>query len=221
VRDREAVGDVLKGAGAVVHLAFSLMGAGRNTRAINVEGSRNVFRAGRRAEGRAHLLRVEHRRVRLPRRQSHVDHRGRTGTGTPEQFCSEQKAEVEGVLDDVLARKRRTVAYVLRPCIVAGPPQMPPEGMLPYIRLSERMPDAFVRLLSGMPVLRPVLPDTGLRFQLVHEDDVAAAFAAAVTGRGSPGAYNLAGNGTITASDLARARLVLGPGPRAHGRCGR
>jgi UDP-glucose 4-epimerase len=53
-------------------------------------------------------------------------------------------------------------------------------------------------------VLKPVLPDPGLRFQLVHEDDVASAFAAGVAGRGKPGAYNLAGNGLLTMSDVAR-----------------
>ncbi|HEV2074909.1 MAG TPA: hypothetical protein VGR10_01580, partial [Thermoleophilaceae bacterium] len=81
--------------------------------------------------------------------------------------------------------------------------QMPLEEMLPYIKLSESMPEGVVRLLSSMPMLKPVLPDTGLRFQLVHEDDVAEAFAAGVLGRGSPGSYNLAGNGTITMSDMA------------------
>jgi nucleoside-diphosphate-sugar epimerase len=48
-----------------------------------------------------------------------------------------------------------------------------------------------------------VLPDPGTPFQLVHEDDVAQAFVAGVTGRGSPGPYNLAGNGTLTMGDLA------------------
>jgi hydroxyethylthiazole kinase len=58
-----------------------------------------------------------------------------------------------------------------------------------------------------MPVLRPVIPDPGMRFQLVHEEDVATAFRAGVVGRGEPGPYNLAGSGTLTLSDVAR---VLG-----------
>jgi UDP-glucose 4-epimerase len=60
-------------------------------------------------------------------------------------------------------------------------------------------------LLSVMPALKPVIPDPGVRFQLVHEDDVASAFVAGVLGRGEPGPYNLAGNGTLTARDLAHA----------------
>jgi nucleoside-diphosphate-sugar epimerase len=56
-----------------------------------------------------------------------------------------------------------------------------------------------------MPALKPVIPDPGVPFQLVHHDDVASAMQAAVLGRGQPGIYNLAGDGTITMSDLARA----------------
>jgi nucleoside-diphosphate-sugar epimerase len=55
-----------------------------------------------------------------------------------------------------------------------------------------------------VPVLKPVLPDPGVPFQLVHHDDVAGALRAGVLGRGEPGAYNLAGDGTITMADLAR-----------------
>jgi UDP-glucose 4-epimerase len=54
-------------------------------------------------------------------------------------------------------------------------------------------------------VLKPVLPDPGVPFQLVHHDDVATALRAAVLGRGEPGIYNLAGPGTLTMSDLADA----------------
>ena len=56
-----------------------------------------------------------------------------------------------------------------------------------------------------MPVVKPVLPDPGVPFQLVHHDDVASAIAAAVRGDGEPGVYNLAGAGTMTVGDLARA----------------
>jgi nucleoside-diphosphate-sugar epimerase len=60
-------------------------------------------------------------------------------------------------------------------------------------------------LFDIVPALKPVLPDPGVPFQLVHHDDVAAALRAAVVGRGAPGVYNLAGDGTITFSDLAQA----------------
>jgi nucleoside-diphosphate-sugar epimerase len=56
-----------------------------------------------------------------------------------------------------------------------------------------------------MPVLKPVLPDPGITFQLVHHDDVATALRAAVLGRGAPGIYNLAAKGELTMADLADA----------------
>ena len=55
-----------------------------------------------------------------------------------------------------------------------------------------------------MPILKPVLPDPGVPFQLVHHDDVASAMRAAVLGRGTPGVYNLAGPGQLTVAELAR-----------------
>ena len=53
-------------------------------------------------------------------------------------------------------------------------------------------------------MVRPLLPDTGVPFQLVHHDDVAAAIAAAAVGEGEPGVYNLAAPDEITIADLAR-----------------
>ena len=58
---------------------------------------------------------------------------------------------------------------------------------------------------QASPAVKPVLPDPGTPFQLVHTDDVALALAAAVRGEGEPGVYNLAGAGTITTADLAHA----------------
>jgi UDP-glucose 4-epimerase len=107
------------------------------------------------------------------------------------------------VLGEVLLRHPGTVAYAFRPSIVAGPNARTMLQEIPYYRLSEAMPEPVRGLLDSMPVLKPVIPDPGIRFQLVHEDDVASAFMAAVAGRGSPGPYNLAGRGTVTVSDLA------------------
>jgi UDP-glucose 4-epimerase len=107
------------------------------------------------------------------------------------------------VLGEVLLRHPGTVAYAFRPSIVAGPNARTMLQEIPYYRLSEAMPEPVRGLLDAMPVLKPVIPDPGLRFQLVHEDDVASAFLAGVAGRGNPGPYNLAGNGTLTAGDLA------------------
>jgi len=60
-------------------------------------------------------------------------------------------------------------------------------------------------LFDQVPILKPVLPDPGVPFQLVHHDDVALAMRAAVLGRGAAGVYNLAGRGEVTMRDLADA----------------
>jgi nucleoside-diphosphate-sugar epimerase len=71
------------------------------------------------------------------------------------------------------------------------------------VQLGEKMPEAVRWLLDAAPVLKPVIPDNGVSFQLVHHDDVAGALRAAVLGKGKPGVYNLAGPGTLTMRDLA------------------
>ncbi len=92
---------------------------------------------------------------------------------------------------------------MFRPCIVAGPEAPLLLDSLPYTQISERLPGPVMRLLDGVPILRPVLPDPGVPFQLVHHDDVASAMRAAVVGRGKPGTYNLAGPGQLTVKELA------------------
>jgi nucleoside-diphosphate-sugar epimerase len=71
--------------------------------------------------------------------------------------------------------------------------------------MSERLPDPVRRFLQGMPILKPVIPDAGPSFQLVHEDDVASAFLAGALGKGSPGPYNLAARGRLSLGDVADA----------------
>jgi UDP-glucose 4-epimerase len=205
VRDQDSVRDAFKGADVVVHLAFAILTASDATRAINVDGSRNVFEAALAARAKRLCYASS-----VAAYGFHTDNpdwltEDVPPRGTREHFYSQQKAEVEAVLADVLEGKRSLGAYVFRPCIVAGPRAQTLLEEIPYVRLSEAMPEAVVRLLGAMPALKPVIPDPGTRFQLVHEDDVASAFVAGVLGRGTPGAYNLAGGGTLRVSDLAAA----------------
>ena len=96
-----------------------------------------------------------------------------------------------------------TDAYVFRPCIVAGPEATLLLDMVPLLALGQKLPAPVRWALKQTPSLRPILPDPGVRFQLVHHDDVAAALTAATIGIGEPGAYNLAGPGELTITDLA------------------
>jgi UDP-glucose 4-epimerase len=205
VQDRESVRDAVKGADAVVHLAFAILSASDATRAVNIEGSKIVFEEA--AKAGAERICYASSVAAYGFHQDNPDWLTEEvpPRGTREHFYSAQKAEVEQVLDEVLKRRTKTSAYVFRPCVVAGPKAQMLLDAIPYIRLSDSMPDPVIRLLSFMPMLRPVIPDPGTRFQLVHEDDVASAFVAGVLGKGPPGPYNLAGGGTLKMSDLADA----------------
>jgi nucleoside-diphosphate-sugar epimerase len=203
VLDRTAVDALLAGADAVVHLAFSIMGAGGDDgQRVNLEGSRNVFSAAV-AAGVPRLVYTSsvaaygfHPGNPSPLTES-VPPRGTSG-----HAYSAGKAEVEKLLGD-LTRGSATAVYVFRPCIVAGPDALMFISSIPYVQLGERMPQALWRLLDAAPLLKPVIPDNGVSFQLVHHDDVASALRAAALGRGKPGVYNLAGPGTLTMRDLA------------------
>ena len=122
--------------------------------------------------------------------------------GTDSFYYSAQKAELEGLLERVLEGSD-VDAYVFRPCIVSGPESLLLIENIPYVSIGGRLPGAVRRLLEITPALRPVIPDPGRRFQLVHADDVAGAMRAAVAGRGEPGVYNLAAEGLLTFSDVA------------------
>ena len=202
VLDPAAVADLVKGADVVVHLAFMIMGGATESRAVNLDGSRNVFEACVEAG-------VE-RLVYASSVAAYGFHRDNPqpltedvpARGTSSHYYSAQKAEVEALLEATLAGTA-TSAYVFRPCIVAGPGAPLLIDSLPYTQLSDRLPGAVLSLLDGVPILKPVLPDPGVPFQLIHHDDVASAMRAAVIGRGNPGMYNIAGTGRMTVSQLA------------------
>ncbi len=82
-------------------------------------------------------------------------------------------------------RVRHTDAYVFRPCIVAGPEATLLLDLIPLLAIGQRIPGPVRWALGKVPELRPVLPDPGVPFQLVHHDDVAAALCAAIVGHGA------------------------------------
>jgi UDP-glucose 4-epimerase len=202
VLDRRAVAGLVQDADVVVHLAFMIMGGAKESRKVNLDGSRNVFEGAVAAGARRVVYASSvaaygfHSDNPLPLTED-VPARG-----TASHYYSAQKAEVETMLADALYGST-TDAYVFRPCIVAGPDAPLLIDSLPYTQISDRLPGPVLSLLDGVPILRPVLPDPGVPFQLVHHDDVASAMRAAVLGRGTPGIYNLAGSGEITVKQLA------------------
>jgi UDP-glucose 4-epimerase len=204
ITNQKDVAALVEGADVVVHLAFIVLGASDSTRDINLEGSRNVFAAARDA-GVARLVYTSS----VAAYGFHADNpdvltEDVPPRGTASMPYSQQKGELEDVLNYIL-RDSSTDAYVFRPVIVAGPDAKMLVEAMPYVRLGERLPAAMRALFDMVPVLKPVLPDPGIPFQLVHHDDVAQALRAAVLGRGTPGVYNLAAQDSITFSDLAKA----------------
>ena len=217
VTDAASVRELVKGADVVVHLAFAILSASDATRELNVDGLAARVRGGGEGRRRAHLLRVERRRLRLPRRQPGLAHRGRSRRAARPSTPTR-------------SRRPRWSACSARCCCGSrarwptrsGPASSPARRRArcsrrsPTTASARRCPTRCARLLGSLPVLKPVIPDPGIRFQLVHEDDVASAFAAGVRGLGEPGPYNLAGSGTLTMSRRGRrARLVLGAGAEA------
>ena len=217
ILDRGHLAELFAGADVAVHLAFAIFGDREETRRINLEGSRNVFEAAIEA-GVGSLVYASS----VAAYGFHPDNPQPLSEGVPARgsdgfYYSEQKAELEAALADSLEGSD-IAAYVFRPCVVAGPQAtMLVDRVVGTARLGDPVPK-LRRWAGRVPGVKPVLPDPGTPFQLVHHDDVATALAAAIEGTGESGAYNLAGEGTITLGDVARAigwRSVRVPGPLA------
>jgi nucleoside-diphosphate-sugar epimerase len=202
VLDRGAVAELVEGADVVVHLAFMIMGSARESRKVNVVGSRNVFEAAAAAEAKRLVYASSVAAYGFHPQNPQPLTEDVPARGTARHYYSAQKAEVEELLADALYGSR-TAGYVFRPCIVAGRNAPLLIDSLPYTQISERLPAAVTSLLESVPIIKPVLPDPGIPFQLVHHDDVAGAMRAGVLGRGKPGVYNLAGPGELTVKQLA------------------
>lgn len=211
VLDRVATEKLLAGVDVVVHLAFLIVGGHEETELINLEGSRTVFEAAV-AAGATRLIYASS----VAAYGFHGDNpplltEDLRPRGSERHYYSAQKAKLEAALSEVVEGSA-TAAYVFRPCIVAGRDALALIRNIPYVQLAELvrryespLTTTVLEAARRFPALRPVLPDPGVPFQLVHHDDVAAAFGAAVLGRGTPGPYNLAGPGELTMSELAAA----------------
>jgi UDP-glucose 4-epimerase len=215
ILDRASLAALFDGADVAVHLAFAIFGDREESRRINLEGSRNVFEAAIEAgvERLVYASSVAAYGFHPENPQPLTEEV--PARGSESFYYSAQKAELEATLDGLLSGSE-VDAYVFRPCIVAGPrATMLIEKVVGSARLGDPLP-ALRQGLGRLPLARPVLPDLGAPMQLVHHDDVARALAAAIAGRGEPGAYNLAGEGEIGVADIARAlgwRTVPVPGP--------
>ncbi|HEX6229466.1 MAG TPA: NAD-dependent epimerase/dehydratase family protein [Solirubrobacterales bacterium] len=202
VLDRDAVDALVDGADVVVHLAFVIVAGAGDSREINLRGSRNVFEAAVAAGAKRLIYTSSVAAYGFHADQPELLTEDIPVRGSGRHPYSSDKAEVEAELTEAL-RGSETDAYVFRPCIVAGPGATRLLDVIPLLAIAQKIPTPLRWALGRMPAVRPVLPDPGVSFQLVHHDDVAAALSAAVIGLGEPGVYNLAGPGELTVADIA------------------
>lgn len=203
VRDSGALLEAFRGADVVVHLAFLITGnASRTTtRAINVDGTLNVFRAAAAVGARRFVYASS-----VAAYGFHPDNPELIPEDWPTRpatrlFYAQEKAELEQLLEREQATAPDLALYLLRPPIVVGPNVIGAKDVLPgpLAPLGRRLLDRPRRLPLPVPV---VVPDHPL--QLIHEEDVGRALQLCVVGAGPPGAYNIAGDGVLTAADVAR-----------------
>ena len=212
VRDVDALRTSFKDADVVVHLAFLIVGGGKETtHAINVEGTLNAFRAA--AEGGVQRF------VYASSIAAYGFHSDNPVGMTEEWatrpagrlFYAQEKAELEHLLEEEAVSHPETALYLLRPPVVLGPDAVGAKVSIPTVLAPlVRGIGAGLRRLPGLPALVPDLP-----FQLIHQDDVAEALRLCVVGAGPPGAYNIAADDVVTGVDIARElglRAVRVPG---------
>ena len=212
VRDVDALRTSFKDADVVVHLAFLIVGGGKETtHAINVEGTLNAFRAA--AEGGVQRF------VYASSIAAYGFHSDNPVGMTEEWatrpagrlFYAQEKGELEHLLEEEALSHPETALYLLRPPVVLGPDAVGAKVSIPTVLAPlVRGIGAGLRRMPGLPALVPDLP-----FQLSHQDDVAEALRLCVVGAGPPGAYNIAADDVVTGVDIARElglRAVRVPG---------
>jgi nucleoside-diphosphate-sugar epimerase len=202
VRDPEALEAAFRGADVVVHLAFLITGNAprQTTRAINVDGTLNTFRAAT-AVGAQRFVYASS----IAAYGFGADLPDRIDEDWPVRpaarlFYAREKAELEGLLETEASRGGPDL-FVIRPPIVVGPDTVGSKNVLPgpLAPVGRRLFGRPRPLPVPLPVLVPEHP-----LQLVHADDVGQALLLCVVGAGPPGAYNIAGDGVLTAADVAR-----------------
>ena len=201
VRDTEMLRDAFRHADVVVHLAFQVTGAasGDTIKSVNIDGTLNAFDAAAAVGARRFVYASS-----VAAYGFHRDNPIGMTEDWPTRpaarlFYAQEKARLEHLLQARATMSDGPALYLPRPSVVLGPHAVGakslPHGLLGAltrapIRWAGRMP---------FPVPVPELP-----VQLVHETDVGQALLQCVVAAGPPGAYNIAADGIVTASTVAR-----------------
>lgn len=200
------------GADAVVHLAWAIQPSHdrRRLRDVNVVGTRRVLDAARRA-GVPHVVVASSVGAYSPAPDDVPRGEGWATDGVRSSSYSLDKASVERVLDEVEAASPGLAVARLRPALVF---QRSAGHEISRYFLGPWVPK---RAVGGYLSVLP-WPE-GLRLQVVHADDVAAAFREAVVRR-VRGPFNVAAPDVLRGQDLAdvvsRGRLLEVPAAQAR-----
>jgi nucleoside-diphosphate-sugar epimerase len=206
VRDQKALEEAFHGADVVVHLAFLVLGGKRHTtRAVNVDGTLNAFRAASAAGARRFVFTSS-----VAAYGFHPDN----PIGMTEDWpvrpanslsYAQEKAELENLLQREAAAQPGLGLYLVRPPVVLGPHAI---GAKKSLRLLAGLGQEGQGHLHRLPVRVPALvPDVPVQF--VHEDDLGQALLQCVVGAGPPGAYNIAADEVLSLVDVARELGLL------------
>ena len=208
VRDQAALEAAFADADVVVHLAFMITGTSdrETTRAINVDGTLNVFRAAA-AAGADRFVYASS----VAAYGFHQDNPVPMDESWPVRpasrlFYAQEKAELEQLLEEESAGHPEMALYLLRPPVVLGPNFVGGKELLPGPLAP--LAAALVERVRGLPFRLPA-PVPSLPLQLIHEADVGRALLQCVLAAGPPGAYNIAADEVITADEVARELGLL------------
>jgi UDP-glucose 4-epimerase len=196
--DPGRLADALRGADAVVHLAWAIQPSRDEAtlERINVDGSARVFEAVAEAGVPALVYASSIGAYGPGPKDRGVDESWPT-TGIPTSFYSRHKAAVERLLDDFEARHPGLRVVRMRPALIF---KGEAASEIRRLFVGPFLPSFLVR-----PGLIPVVPRiAGLRFQAVHSRDVGEAYRQAVV-RDVRGAFNLAAEPVIDPQRLAEA----------------
>ena len=185
------------GADAVVHLAWQIQPARRRDQLhlTNVHGSRRVFDAVL-ASGASTLVYASSVGAYAPGPKDRAVDESWPHTGIASSSYSRDKATVEAMLDRLEAARPTLRVVRLRPALIF---QRDAGTEIARYFLGPLVPRSAVR-----PRLLPIVPmPEAMRFQAVHADDVAQAYAAALV-RDVRGAFNIAADPVLDTAQLAR-----------------
>lgn len=127
----------LRGADALVHLAFMVLGSGRGAASVNIDGSRNAFECALRA-GVPAILHASSAAAYGCTPENPVPlGEDRPLRGEPPFYYPRDKAAVERLLDGIEEREPGMRAVRLRPVGVVGPGAPRPLGGRAWVGLSD------------------------------------------------------------------------------------